>query len=861
MSTDDTSQRRSENGSTSDGDIDTGGGAFVGGDVSVGEGGVLIGRDSIIYNVRADVGLYYFATADAFDRFTRDGGGPYKYLSPYQTEDAGIFHGRQSAIRELLERIRRQEHTLLWGRPGVGKSSLINAGLMPPLLRQGWLVLRVGGYGYPTSMLRLALDVERVQVPLTETADLCALISATLKATGQPLAIFFDQFERFLLNLPETERRRFVEEFALCHSLDWHGRVRFVFAVRSDFFSDMGSTFQQRVPEILDGSYVLTPMTRDEARLAILEPVVGRAVHYDHDFVDQVLLAHLDDQDQRWDTIYPPHIQIVCQALYEEALKQHTDITRHLYRSLGGAQHILGDYLEQEVAKFGLQERSALRDALKQMVSAHGTRVFRSSEELARALSQDTARLQALLEKLVTARLLEVREEEDVAFFCLSHEYMVPEVQSWFSEKEWAQRRAREMLARAWADWDATGRLLVEPRRLSWLRRVRSHLTLTPDQLCLLLRSAVHFEQHPAYWVGEMAIDGPARDVIEQLAAGAAEEAVVERAMRALGMVDSDGVAYQTLPHTVVGHPSGKVRRSAALALAALGGDDALKALRPQLEGGIRSWLRALWALSHIRAAGVSSPWPSLFAIPIEMLMLGWIRLWAGRARLALLAVGAGVGGGLTLGLQSLLVLVLGMPGWQGAVYTYLTAGAILGGLTGGLIAALQDVLVFDRPIVGTVRDVLGLALAFALAQAVFAPLTPGVQPFWSGLAANVLVGLGMALPWVRKSWAARRGVWTGLLGGAGAAAGAALGRIIGVLMAPVLPVSDVTRMYLFPALDADTVNVALRNWGLGDTVSLSVLAVLLQALTGLLLGLGLMSGITVGQLIGKQLRKEGYDA
>jgi hypothetical protein len=144
---------------------------------------------------------------------------------------------------------------------------------------------------------------------------------------------------------------------------------------------------------------------------------------------------------------------------------------------------------------------------------------------------------------------------------------------------------------------------------------------------------------------------------------------------------------------------------------------------------------------------------------------------------------------------------------------------------------------------------------AFALAQAAFVPLTPGVQPFWSGLVASMLVGLGMAVPLLQQGWGGERRLKSMLAGGAGAALGAALGRTIGVTLVPISDTSEVTRIYLFPTLNADTVNVALRAWHLGDRISLSFLAVLLQVLTGLLLGLGIMGGMSIGQYAWRQFR------
>jgi len=848
------SAEREEKGRAGDGAVRTDGAAVVGGDVTVGEGGVFAGRDHVVYNVRADVGLYTFQSPAALDRFTHGERGPYKYLGTYQTEDAAIFFGREAAIEQMCRRMRQQEHTVLCGAPGMGKSSLINAGLMPILLRQGWLVLRVAGYGYPTAMLRLALDVEQLHAPAAETPALTDLLRHAIETTGQPVTVFFDQFERFLLNLPAAERDRFVQEFTVCRSLDWHGRLRFVFALRTDFLAELGGAFQDDVPHMLDGAYVLQPMTRDEARRAIVEPLVGRPVRIDRDFVDQVLLAHLDEQDQQRDTIYPPHLQIVCQTLYEAALAQHAPIDEQLYRSLGRAERILGDYLEVELLKLKLAERAAMRAAIKEMVSAHGTRVFRSAAELAAVVGQD---IESLLQKLVTARLLEVQEEDGVLRFSLSHEVMVPEVQSWFSEPEWTRRRARELLDRAWADWGATGRLLVEPQRLAWLRRMQPVLELTPDQMCLLLRSAVAFEREPSYWVGQMAADGPARQVLERLVAGEVDGPVARRALQAVGAVADDERPAATLPRAAVEHPDRQVRVTAALAMAALGEDEALRALRPHLRGTFQARWRGLAALAHMRAAGVSTPWPSLLSIPVQALMTGWVRLWAGRGRTAALAVGAAVGGALAMGLQSLLAIALGLPGWQGIAFTFPTVGALLGGLSGALLAAFQHLLPPRSGPLSCARDILTLTAAFTLAGMVLLPLIADIQPLWSSVAAGVLTGLGMALPLAWSRPGQGRGPGAALLAGAGAALGAALARAAGALLAA----DGGLRLYLFPALNADTVSIALRQWPWIGEVNPSLLAIPLQALTGLLLGLGIVGGLLAAGRIWQRAREEEGDA
>lgn len=61
---------------------------------------------------------------------------PFRYLERYTPEDAAVFFGRGSAIRQLYEQVTAAAGApliLLHGQSGVGKSSLLQAGLLPRL--------------------------------------------------------------------------------------------------------------------------------------------------------------------------------------------------------------------------------------------------------------------------------------------------------------------------------------------------------------------------------------------------------------------------------------------------------------------------------------------------------------------------------------------------------------------------------------------------------------------------------------------------------------------------------------------------------------------------------------------------------
>src|SRR6185295_9227026 len=60
---------------------------------------------------------------------------PWPGLDPFDETDREYFHGRSAEAGELMRLVRREPLTAVFGRSGLGKTSLLKAGLFP-LLRQ-----------------------------------------------------------------------------------------------------------------------------------------------------------------------------------------------------------------------------------------------------------------------------------------------------------------------------------------------------------------------------------------------------------------------------------------------------------------------------------------------------------------------------------------------------------------------------------------------------------------------------------------------------------------------------------------------------------------------------------------------------
>lgn len=68
---------------------------------------------------------------------------PYKELSPYLESDASRFKGRTMEIEEMYESLDRNEYLVCHADSGEGKSSIIEAGLVPKMKTNGYFPIRI----------------------------------------------------------------------------------------------------------------------------------------------------------------------------------------------------------------------------------------------------------------------------------------------------------------------------------------------------------------------------------------------------------------------------------------------------------------------------------------------------------------------------------------------------------------------------------------------------------------------------------------------------------------------------------------------------------------------------------------------
>ena len=152
---------------------------------------------------------------------------PYRGLEAFDQADAGDFFGREQAVTEMIGVLAEEDLLVVVGPSGIGKSSVVKAGLVPALRRgavagsERWLVTEMVPGRSPFDHLRAALArVATVEVPDfvdSITAGACRLddIVAPLLPAGSVVVVIVDQFEElFTETIPEPERRAFMDVLA-----------------------------------------------------------------------------------------------------------------------------------------------------------------------------------------------------------------------------------------------------------------------------------------------------------------------------------------------------------------------------------------------------------------------------------------------------------------------------------------------------------------------------------------------------------------------------------------------------------------------------------------------------------------------
>jgi DNA-binding SARP family transcriptional activator/WD40 repeat protein len=357
---------------------------------------------------------------------------PYKGLASFEDTDAEYFCGREQMVAALTTRLAGSRLVGIVGASGVGKSSILRAGLLPALAAgalpgsETWeyVVMRPGSH--PAAALSKAVrDRNR----------------------ARPLLLAVDQLEEAFTACDDpSERDRFMTELARL-ALEPDGGTTVVVALRADFYGRCGDNAP--FARLLSGDHVLVGrMSREDTLRAVEVPAAAVGL-----VLEPGLAATMvDDVGDE-----PGGLPLLQTALLELwAARRGSELTLESYRSLGGVRGAVARLAERAYSQLDDDGKDAARSVMMRLVAGDGPTAVRRRAPLTE-LDLDVSRTRrTALDALIGWRLVTVSGEAvEVSHEALLSEW--PRLERWMSEDR-EGRQVHVHLATAAGAWDHEGR-------------------------------------------------------------------------------------------------------------------------------------------------------------------------------------------------------------------------------------------------------------------------------------------------------------------------------------------------------------------------------------------------------------------
>ncbi len=386
---------------------------------------------------------------------------PFRGLEPFRFADSEILFARADEVRELVRSITIHRAVMLYGESGAGKSSLVNAGLLPAVLAAGFRPDRIRVQpraGEEIVVERVHIDDAGVEYLPSSFSDATrdtpsqvvlgveAFVRRLDALSGEPLPLLvFDQFEELVTLFEGSPAGRELQA-QICDMLveliRQPGRaVKLLLVFREDYLAQL-STLLARCPALPEhGERLLAPPI--EALPTILRgPFERHPEAYPARITPQLAAELQSEIELRSDgsRLNLSEIEIACLRLWRDPDPSALYASKRF-------DGLLADTLADVLESLTSSQRDAAVALLGRMVTASGTRNVVSEDDLLEdvltqdGVSNDEAR--DVLGRLESARI--IRREARHRIYCY-------EIVSEFLVGSIVQRRIAREAARAEAE-------------------------------------------------------------------------------------------------------------------------------------------------------------------------------------------------------------------------------------------------------------------------------------------------------------------------------------------------------------------------------------------------------------------------
>ncbi len=373
-------------------------------------------------------------------------GNPFLGAQPYRAAEQDRFFGREVVTGQLASHVLANPCVTLFGESGVGKSSLMQAGVIPYLEKaHRFRTVRIDGWLLDELPLRrlaqaLFMSLELGPAPQAMEDPECIELAVDLamQQSSRPVLIYLDQLEQ--LFLPERDAQH-VE--ALLDGLDALARkpirgLQLVLSLREDYLG----RFRERARghrELLEQGFRLGPLTVGEMAKVACQ-IAGQGApsqRWSEDSLRELMLqVRVAGQGATEHAeVQAAFAQIVCRALWEEPQRM---------KAVGPvlAEPLLHRYLEATLEGLGPRKEHARRLLLEHLIDRDGRRMLLMEPTARKALSGlSDVEASEVLRHLEDAAVLHAEAHQGSRYFELGHDWLARKVFEFRQEREQAAAR------------------------------------------------------------------------------------------------------------------------------------------------------------------------------------------------------------------------------------------------------------------------------------------------------------------------------------------------------------------------------------------------------------------------------------
>ena len=303
---------------------------------------------------------------------------PYPGLAAFTEADADRFFGRETESAALWRKISSRRLLAVIGPSGVGKSSLLRAGVAPRA-PPGWRVVVFTPGEAPTLSLARALAPDHSGDPAAmarllgfNDSDTALAVVSRWRGQFNEAVLVVDQFEElFTLNPPEVQTS-FIE---LLRRLVDAADVHLVLAMRDDYLYRC-QQYEQIAPIFKDLT-PLGPPTAEGLRRALKEPAARQLYRFESEMLVDRMIAEVEGERGAL-----PLMAFAVHRLWEERDREERLLTEEAYERIGGVAGALAKHAEATLERIGFERLPIVRELFRNLVTSEGTRAVREVDEL-----------------------------------------------------------------------------------------------------------------------------------------------------------------------------------------------------------------------------------------------------------------------------------------------------------------------------------------------------------------------------------------------------------------------------------------------------------------------------------------------